>query len=86
MIHSGYRAIAPYTTRDGSTIRKRKHPDTHGNRARRLAAAGRAPGARTRWHRVINAGAEDPVFPCGCSLAYAHADTGPQAPRRGGDG
>ena len=51
MIHSVYRDIVPYTTRDGSTIRERMHPDTHGNRAQSLAEATVAPGGRTRRHR-----------------------------------
>ncbi len=126
MIHSVYRDIVPYTTRDGSTIRELMHPDLHGNRAQSLAEAIVAPGARTRrhrhltseeiyhflrgcgtlqiedtslsvkagdtalipsgrWHRVINAGAEDLVFLCCCSPAYAHADTELGTPSHGDD-
>ena len=51
MIHSVYRDIAPYVTRDGSTIRELMHPDVHGNRAQSLAEATVAPGGRTRRHR-----------------------------------
>ena len=51
MIHSVYRAIAPYTTKDGSVIRELMHPDVHGNRAQSLAEATVKPGLATRPHR-----------------------------------
>ncbi|MDJ0721987.1 MAG: cupin domain-containing protein [Desulfobacterales bacterium] len=38
------------------------------------------------WHRVINTGAENLVFLCCCSPAYAHADTERRPARGGGAG
>ncbi len=55
MIHSVYRAIAPYVTRDGSSIRELMHPEVHGNRAQSLAEATVPPGGRTRPHRHLQA-------------------------------
>jgi mannose-6-phosphate isomerase-like protein (cupin superfamily) len=48
---TAYRDIAPFTTKDGSTIRELMHPATHGNRHQSLAEAVVAPGATTRLHR-----------------------------------
>lgn len=44
-------AVAPYVTRDGSSIRELMHPGTHGNRAQSLAEARVEPGGATHLHR-----------------------------------
>ena len=46
-----YREIAPYPTKDGSTIRELLHPAHHGNRNQSLAEAIVAPGTTTALHR-----------------------------------
>lgn len=51
MIHSAYRDIVPYVTKDGSAIRERMHPEVHGNRSQSLAEATVAPGSSTTPHR-----------------------------------
>ena len=51
MMHSVYRAIAPYTTKDGSLIRERMHPEVSGHRAQSLAEATVKPGHATRHQR-----------------------------------
>ena len=48
---TAYRDIAPFTTKDGSTIRELMHPDTHGSHLQSLAEAIVEPGATTRLHR-----------------------------------
>jgi len=48
---TAYRDIAPFTTKDGSTIRELMHPDAHGNRLQSLAEAIVDPGMTTRLHR-----------------------------------
>jgi mannose-6-phosphate isomerase-like protein (cupin superfamily) len=50
-IRSRYAEIAPYTTKDGSTIRELMHPDVHGNRRQSLAEATLPPGMTTMPHR-----------------------------------
>jgi mannose-6-phosphate isomerase-like protein (cupin superfamily) len=44
-------AVAPYVTRDGSTIRELMHPAVQGNRAQSLAEAIVPPGGHTHLHR-----------------------------------
>ena len=44
-------AAAPYTTKDGSTIRELMHPLVHGNAAQSLAEATVPPGGMTALHR-----------------------------------
>jgi len=51
MPKSSYRAIVPYTTKDGSEIRELMHPDRHGNIAQSLAEAIVPPGTTTLLHR-----------------------------------
>lgn len=46
-----YRDIAPFITKDGSTIRELMHPDQGMNRNQSLAEAIVAPGTTTRLHR-----------------------------------
>ena len=48
---TGYRDIAPYPTKDGSTIRELMHPAQHCNRNQSLAEAIVAPGITTALHR-----------------------------------
>lgn len=49
-IRTRYEAVAPYITKDGSTIRELMHPDAHGNRRQSLAEATLPPGAITALH------------------------------------
>jgi len=46
-----YREIAPFTTKDDSTIRELMHPQQHGNRNQSLAEATVPPGTTTLLHR-----------------------------------
>ncbi len=48
---TAYRNIAPFTTKDGSTIRELMHPEQGMNSNQSLAEAVVAPGAATRLHR-----------------------------------
>ena len=48
-----YRAIEPYTTKDGSVIRELMHPDIHGNVSQSLAEATVPVGMTTLCHRHI---------------------------------
>lgn len=48
---SHYRAIEPYTTKDGSEIRELMHPAVHGNHLQSLAEATVPPGGATLLHR-----------------------------------
>ena len=50
-MHSRYREIKPYVSKDGSLIRELIHPDQHGNAAQSLAEATIPPGQKTQWHR-----------------------------------
>lgn len=50
-VHSRYREVASYLTKDGSTIRELLHPAHHGNRQQSLAEARIPPGAATLLHR-----------------------------------
>ena len=49
-MHTRYRLLKSYTTKDGSTIRELMHPDTHGNRNQSLAEAIVPAGAKTELH------------------------------------
>jgi mannose-6-phosphate isomerase-like protein (cupin superfamily) len=48
-----YRDIAPFTTKDGSTIRELMHPAEQGNHNQSLAEATVPPGTATLLHRHI---------------------------------
>jgi mannose-6-phosphate isomerase-like protein (cupin superfamily) len=50
IVHTQYRALPSYTTKDGSEIRELMHPETHGNRSQSLAEARVHPGQETRLH------------------------------------
>lgn len=50
MQYTRHADVAPYVTRDGSTVRELMHPAVHGNRNQSLAEAVVAPGAATRLH------------------------------------
>ena len=50
-MHTRYREIPAYDTKDGSEIRELMHPRVHGNRNQSLAEAVVEPGATTRLHR-----------------------------------
>lgn len=50
-MHTRHNDIAPYITKDGSSIRELMHPAQHGNRNQSLAEATVPVGARTRLHR-----------------------------------
>lgn len=50
-MHTSIGNIAPYTTKDGSTIRELMHPSLQGNRNQSLAEATVPPGGMTRMHR-----------------------------------
>ena len=49
-VHTQYRALPSYTTKDGSEIRELMHPASHGNRLQSLAEARVEPGGETRLH------------------------------------
>ena len=49
-VHTCYREIAPYVTRDGSEIRELMHPAVHGNVNQSLAEARVFPGQSTLLH------------------------------------
>jgi mannose-6-phosphate isomerase-like protein (cupin superfamily) len=50
-VHTQYRALLSYTTKDGSEIRELMHPARHGSRHQSLAEARVPPGDETRLHR-----------------------------------
>jgi mannose-6-phosphate isomerase-like protein (cupin superfamily) len=50
-MHSHYKDIPAYITKDGSQIRELMHPDVHSNAQQSLAEARVPPGHRTVLHR-----------------------------------
>lgn len=50
-MRSPYSSAAPYTTKDGSTIRELLHPQIHGNHNQSLAEATLPPNTATLLHR-----------------------------------
>ncbi|WP_026340516.1 cupin domain-containing protein [Thioalkalivibrio sp. ALJT] len=50
-MHTRYREILAFETKDGSEIRELMHPATHGNAAQSLAEAVVEPGTATLLHR-----------------------------------
>ena len=51
--HTGfscYASVAPFITKDGSTIRELMHPNQHGNRKQSLAEATVPTGGSTYYH------------------------------------
>lgn len=68
------RDIAPYTTRDGSSIREMMHPAVHGNAAQSLAEASVPPGASTYTHRHLRS-EEIYCFTAGEGLMTLEGDT-----------
>lgn len=53
-MHSRYKDLAAYRTKDGSEIRELMHPSAHGNHRQSLAEARIAPGETTVMHRHLS--------------------------------
>jgi len=52
-LHTSYKQVSPFITKDGSVIRELMHPKMHGNREQSLAEALLPAGSTTMLHRHI---------------------------------
>ena len=51
VVHTHYKDINAFVTKDGSVIRELMHPNVHGNQSMSFAEATVSPGETTHLHR-----------------------------------
>lgn len=53
VVHTHYKDIEAFITKDGSVIRELMHPNVHGNANMSFAEAAVTPGKTTRLHKYV---------------------------------